>query len=118
MKLKTKQQIEELINSGLSEHEIRHLYYGIDDPGLPHPLFDYDGDESYKEQRQCLTENLTQVYYKSGGDGNELDITIEVVPYNLFINLEGTYSSWDSNSFNDCYLSVPYVFQETRFKRP
>ena len=67
----------------------------------------------------CPNEWRTEfkvVYDKNYGDGNEYIVCIEFINHNLFILLEGTYSSWDSPSWDSLSFGEPFEYTETRFK--
>ncbi len=57
------------------------------------------------------------VYDQSYGDGNEYNIAMEFTDLNIFIQLEGTYSSWDAPYWSQVVLAMPYEFKETRYKK-
>ena len=56
------------------------------------------------------------VYEQSYGDGNEYVIAMEFPDHDIFVQLEGTYSSWDSPYWSRVVLAMPYEFKETRYK--
>jgi hypothetical protein len=56
------------------------------------------------------------VYDQSYGDGNEYTIALNFSEFDIIIQLEGTYSSWDSPYWNKVVLAMPYEFKETRYK--
>lgn len=56
------------------------------------------------------------VYEKNYGDGNDYIITFEFKNHNFFVQLEGTYSSWNSPYWSDVSFAVPYEYTETRYK--
>jgi hypothetical protein len=55
-------------------------------------------------------------YDQSYGDGNEYTICIEFTQLNLFVLLEGTYSSWDEPYWESVNIAMPFTFTETRYK--
>jgi hypothetical protein len=56
------------------------------------------------------------VYDQNYGDGNEWIISFSFINLNLFVVLEGTYSSWDSPYWDSVSFALPYEFKETRYK--
>jgi hypothetical protein len=121
MKLKTKQEITDLINSGLEPEEIENLYYG-EDRLEHHVFFDYDefSDQQpdHFESKAILKQNLEQVYEQEGGDGQLITRTFWIKPYHMYVTVEGIYSSWEGSDFKECYISIPYEYTETRYKKP
>jgi hypothetical protein len=120
MRLKTKQEITDLINSGLESEEIGNLYYSEDHLGH-HIFFDYDEfsaqQPNHFESKAILEQNLEQVYDQEGGDGQLITRTFWIKPYQMYVTVEGTYSSWEGHDFYDCYISEPFCFQEVRYKK-
>ena len=123
MRLKTKQEIVDLINS--SELDITNLHYVCSTPTLitalvTHPLYHYDENDedlNYGEVEEIVRGDMEKVYEQSYGDGNLLEVTILIKPYNLYISFEGTDSSYADVWFKKCYISVPYEHTETRYKK-
>ena len=68
-------------------------------------------NESYS-----LKNDISIVYEANYGDGNEYTICISFLKYNFFVQLEGTYSSWDSPYWDSVSFAMPYEFKETRYK--
>lgn len=120
MRLKTKQEITDLINSGLESEEIGNLYYSEDHLGH-HIFFDYDEFSDQQpdqyQSKAILEENLEQVYEQEGGDGHLITRTFWIKPYHMYVTVEGIYSSWEGSDFRECYISEPFLFQETRYKK-
>lgn len=56
------------------------------------------------------------VYKQNYGDGNDYIIAFEFKNHNFFVQLEGTYSSWDSPYWSDVSFAVPYEYTETRYR--
>jgi hypothetical protein len=56
------------------------------------------------------------VYDMNYGDGNDWEITLEFKNLNLFVSLDGTYSSWDSPYWDSVSFAQPYEYKETRYK--
>ena len=56
------------------------------------------------------------VYEQSYGDGNEYFIAMEFPEHDIFVQLEGTYSSWDSPYWTKVVLAMPFEYKETRYK--
>lgn len=58
------------------------------------------------------------VYDVNLGDGNDAIIVFEFLNFKgFYVSLEGTYSSWDSTEWHSVFISMPYEFKETRFKK-
>lgn len=70
--------------------------------------------DTYCDNPQKL--NFEVVYEQSYGDGNEYFIAMEFPDYDIIVQLEGTYSSWDSPYWTRAVLAMPYEFKETRYK--
>lgn len=61
-------------------------------------------------------KEVKAVYDQHWGDGNDYFITLEFTKLNLFVLLEGTYSSWDSPYWDSVSFAKPYQYVETRYK--
>jgi len=75
----------------------------------------YNGDlegHSYKD----VNKEVKTVYDQHYGDGNEWTITLHFIEFNMYVLLEGSYSSWDSPDWDSVSHAEPYEFTETRFK--
>ena len=68
-------------------------------------------NESYSKK-----DELEVVYEANYGDGNEYTICLSFKNHNFFVQLEGTYSSWDSPYWDSVAFAMPYEFKETRYK--
>lgn len=68
-------------------------------------------NESYNKKNE-----ISIVYEANYGDGNEYTICMSFLKYNFFVQLEGTYSSWDSPYWDSVSFAMPYEFKETRYK--
>lgn len=119
MKLKPKQEIIVLINSSeCCSSSIANLYDAcFEDISLTNPLYDYDEDLNCGQVKEIIKGDIEQVYYQSYGDGNSLEVTMLIKPYNLYISFEGTDSSYSDIWFEKCYISIPYEHTETRYKK-
>ena len=71
----------------------------------------YSGDCSREARKE-----FDIVYDLSLGDGNEYNVTLHFKNFDLYVNLEGTYSSWDSPTWDSVLFSEPYEYKETRYK--
>jgi len=64
---------------------------------------------------------VREVYSDCKGDGNEMTDTYRIGtkdnPKHFFVTIEGRYSSWASNSYDEAFLSKPFTFTETRYER-
>lgn len=56
------------------------------------------------------------VYDQNWGDGNDYFLAFKFVNHNFFVQLEGTYSSWDSPYWSDVSFAKPFDYTETRYK--
>ena len=56
------------------------------------------------------------VYDMNYGDGNDWLITIHFLNHNLYVNLNGYYSSWDSPHWSSVSFAISYQHTETRYK--
>lgn len=68
-------------------------------------------DLSYREGSP-----VTEVFYQSYGDGNELQKVFHFAEADVYVLLVGTYSSWDSSDYDTVTIAEPYTFTETRYK--
>ena len=67
----------------------------------------------------CPTDyrkEVETVYDQHWGDGNEYYICLYFKNHDLYVLLEGTYSSWDSPDWHNLSFGEPYEFKETRYK--
>jgi hypothetical protein len=71
----------------------------------------YEGDCPREWRNEYKT-----VYDQNYGDGNDWLITIHFTNLNLYVNLNGSYSSWDSPHWSSVSFAVPYQHTETRYK--
>lgn len=53
---------------------------------------------------------------RSYGDGNERYATIHFKQYDLYVSLIGMYSSHGSSTWDECFVSRPYVHREVRYE--
>ena len=56
------------------------------------------------------------VYDMNYGDGNEYIVCLYFKLLDLYVLLEGTYSSWDSPHWDGVSLAEPFEYKETRYK--
>jgi len=75
-------------------------------------FYDIYNDEAWNSAQS----EVSVAYEQSYGDGNEYFICMEFKLLNLFVLLEGTYSSWDAPHWHEVSLAMPYEFKETRYK--
>lgn len=71
--------------------------------------------EIYNESYSAKGEVET-VYQVNHGDGNEYTICLYFKNHKFYVQLEGTYSSWDSPYWESVSFAMPYEFKETRYK--
>lgn len=77
-------------------------------------LYNIELDGKYNDQ---LYKEVSTVYDQHYGDGNEWDIALHFKELNMYVLLEGSYSSWDSPTWDSVSNAEPYEFTETRFKQ-
>jgi hypothetical protein len=70
--------------------------------------------ELYNDSYNNTDYNI--VYDQHYGDGNDYFITLHFPKVNLYVLLDGTYSSWDSPYWDSVSQAQPYEFTETRYK--
>jgi hypothetical protein len=71
----------------------------------------------YYEGSNDEMENKHEVVYDQHyGDGNEWNIAFSFPEENLFVLMEGYYSSHDSSEFDKVSFAAPFEFKETRYK--
>jgi hypothetical protein len=61
-------------------------------------------------------EEVETVYDQHWGDGNEYYISLHFKKLDMYVLLDGTYSSWDSPYWDSVSHAEPYQFTETRYK--
>ena len=66
---------------------------------------------------QLPKSDYKTVYEANYGDGNEYIICIEFPTLDLFVQLEGTYSSYDSPDWDSVVFAMPFEFTETRYRK-
>jgi hypothetical protein len=59
---------------------------------------------------------VEEAYEQSYGDGNEYTIVLYFTNHDLYVVLEGTYSSWDSPYWSSVSIGEPFEFKETRYR--
>ena len=62
------------------------------------------------------SKEIEVIYEQNWGDGNDYQIVLLFKEFNWSILLDGTYSSWDSPSWNTVSFAKPYTFTETRYR--
>jgi hypothetical protein len=77
---------------------------------------DYDWFYELYNESYNNKGNIEVVYEANYGDGNEYTICLSFLKHNFFVQLEGTYSSWDSPYWDSVSFAMPYEFKETRYK--
>lgn len=53
---------------------------------------------------------------RSYGDGNERFATIHFKEYDLYVSLVGVYSSYGESTWDQIYVSRPYIHREVRYQ--
>ena len=89
----TKNEIIEKVNA--KDHD---YFYGI-----------------YNESYQSNDE-VEIVYEVNYGDGNEYKVCLHFIKHKFYVQLEGTYSSWNDPYWDSVSFAMPYEFTETRYK--
>ena len=77
-----------------------------------------DTDFFYELYNDSYNKNTDYdiVYEQHYGDGNDYFIAFHFLKVNLYVLLDGTYSSWDSPSWDSVSHAQPYEFTEKRYK--
>lgn len=76
-----------------------------------------DYDWFYELYNESYGKKDIEIAYEANyGDGNEYTICLSFLKYKFFVQLEGTYSSWDSPYWESVSFAMPYEFKETRYK--
>ena len=70
----------------------------------------------HKLHEDDTKKEVEQAYYACYGDGNEFIICLNFKKLNLYVQLRGTYSSWDDPYWDTVSLAKPYEFIETRYE--
>jgi hypothetical protein len=71
-------------------------------------------------EKDIIENRMTEVYSLNMGDGNEHVLCYEFIVKDgekIYVQIEGTYSSWGSNSWDKTYLAEPYQHCETRYRQ-
>ena len=77
---------------------------------------DYDWFYEHYNESYSKKGEIEIVYEANYGDGNEYTICLNFLKHKFFVQLEGTYSSWDSPYWDSVSFAMPYEFKETRYK--
>lgn len=72
--------------------------------------------EIYNNYTYGKNSEVSTVYDQHWGDGNEYYITLYFEKLDMYVLLDGTYSSWDSPYWDSVSHAEPYQFTETRYK--
>lgn len=75
-----------------------------------------DKDWFYNLYVEYRNPEFDIVYDMNYGDGNEYLVCLYFTNHNLYVLLEGTYSSWDEPYWSSVSFAMPYEFKETRYK--
>lgn len=76
---------------------------------------DWFYNEVYQESHRLQNE-MEIAYEQSYGDGNEYTIALYFTQHDLYVVLDGTYSSWDTPYWHDVAIGEPFEFKETRYR--
>lgn len=77
---------------------------------------DYDYFYEIYNESYSTKDEVKVVYEANYGDGNEYVVAMEFSKLDCVVLLEGTYSSWDSPSWDLVAFAQPYEFKEIRYK--
>lgn len=77
---------------------------------------DYDWFYELYNETYSKKDEIEIAYEANYGDGNEYTICLFFKNHNFFVQLEGTYSSWDSPYWDSVSFAMPYEFKETRYR--
>ena len=80
----------------------------------------YNGDYAEDEEGNYIrySMNCKTVQRENHGDGNDYFITFQFPDFdNMYVTLSGTYSSWDSPNWYEVYLSEPYQYMVTDYRK-
>lgn len=72
----------------------------------------YYGDYENRD----LNQEFKIVYDMNYGDGNDYFVTLYFPNHDLYVSLEGMYSSWDSAQWDKVMFAEPFQYTETRYK--
>lgn len=70
-----------------------------------------------EQEEENVRSSVEGVQSYNDGDGNCQYKTLYFKPYDLYVSLVGTYSSWGEGSWDDVFVSEPYIHTETRYKK-
>jgi len=68
------------------------------------------------ESYESLEDKVKTVYDQNYGDGNDILICLHFEDLNLYIQLSGTYSSYEDPYWDSVSFAIPFEFTETRYK--
>jgi hypothetical protein len=74
----------------------------------------YTADEL---EEAVVDDSYETVENDNDGDGREQRRTYHFKDYDLYVSLVGTYSSHGDCYWNDVFVSEPYEYTETRYKK-
>ena len=70
-----------------------------------------------ESEDEKLHDLVKIVEERNDGDGNAAYMTFYFIPYDLYISLRGTYSSWGSTDYSEVFVSKPYEYKEIRYEK-
>ncbi len=73
--------------------------------------------EIYNDSYGRTDGKVEVVYDQHWGDGNDYQIALFFNDLNCTVLLDGTYSSWDSPSWDSVSFAKEYTFTETRYRK-
>lgn len=107
----TFEQIKEKVHSLLDDNDAEAL-----NRFLAEGLLDEEAEDYFE-----FGNEVSEVYSDCKGDGGDMTDTYRIGtednPEHFFVTIEGRYSSWASNSYDEAFLSKPFLFTETRYER-
>lgn len=121
------QEIKNLIDTKIKEKDFQwffELFYNCDIENYIFQIKSNLQPESaeFETLKNELSEIKSQiehscVYDENHGDGREWEIVFEFPQIQSYVKLEGTYSSYDSTSWDRIYYSEPYTYSEIRYRK-
>lgn len=76
-----------------------------------HDFGDYDFNENMEKLEETFIPEERDV------DSTERSVILWFKNYDIYVKVEGFYSSWDDSSWDKCYLVSPATTETTRFKK-
>lgn len=78
--------------------------------------FDYWDEEGEASEDPFKDGQMVDVHSDNDGDGRSATKTVYFPKLDLYVTLEGWYSSYEGANYNKIGFSKPYEYKETRYQ--